>query len=269
MNYEFKVIRIIRFFAIRILEEFVIRSPYFHFVSTFVWMKYSEHYSFHVFNTYDFHGLMIGDPITAASNLLLFMVGIWCYRRMKKISGGTISAEMNAGVQGWKLFFVVSAIAYLVGVPVHGFSYYIPPEIHFWMWIAMGWIQMTAVACVQLGTAKQYFPLQLKWIRPLVFVQLILCASIMVYIKKFGAVNADIAIGLIPIAIWNIYLYSKKRNASYLMGAGILFAIIPAVIVILKFMPAPWLTYNDIAHFLLIISLLVICRGVEKNVLMG
>jgi hypothetical protein len=231
--------------------------------------KYASEYGFHVFNHYEFLGLHIGDPITAASNLLLFVVGVWCSRRVAKagrtIDGKTISPEMSAGLRGWQFFFLISAFAYLCGVPVHGFSYYFSHDAHFWMWITMGWIQMFAVAFVQFGTAKQYFPSHLKWTRVLIIVQFIFFGALMVWIKRFGAVNTDIALGLIPIAILNICLYRKGKAASYLMGAGILFAAIPAIIVAFKWMPAPWLSYNDMAHFLLIISLLIICRGIIKN----
>ena len=216
------------------------------------------------FNQYDIHGLIIRDPITASSNLLLFLIGLWCYSRIRKIKRHE-SSDLNAGLRGWELFFLVSAFAYLIGIPVHGFSFYIPVEIHFWIWIGMGWTQNVAVACAQLGTAKQYFSTKLKWIRPLIYVQLIFFSALMVYIRKFGAVNADTAVALIPIAVLNICLYAKKKNASCLIGTGILFASLPAIVVILKFMPAPWLSYNDIAHFLLIGSLLMICKGVERN----
>lgn len=229
---------------------------------------YSAQYSFRVFFQYDFFGIVIGDPITACSNLLLFFIGLWCYRRVRKINTN-VSPELAAGLHGWELFFRISAFAYLVGVPVHGFSYYMHPDFHFWLWVTMGWIQMIGVACVQIGTAKQYFPKQVSWIRALVLLQFIFFCTLMVWIKKFGAVNTDISIGLIPIAAWNIYLYAKGKVKSYLVGAGILFAGIPAIVVGLKWMPTSWMSYNDVAHFLLIVSLLVICRGVEKNVQMN
>jgi hypothetical protein len=220
-------------------------------------------YAFHFFSQYDFCGVVIRDPITSVGNLLLALTGFWCFRKIAKFATGA-SEEVRAGVRGWQLFFLISAIAYSFGIPVHGFSYYIPVKIHFPLWITMGWIQILAIYFVQAGTAKRYFPDQLKWIRPLAILQFLFFCWLMTYIRKFGAVNIDIAVGLIPIAILNLYLYSKKKNSSSLIGWGILFAAIPALVVAFKIMFAPWFSYNDFAHIALLVSLLMICRGLEK-----
>ncbi|HET6990344.1 MAG TPA: hypothetical protein VFJ43_03425 [Bacteroidia bacterium] len=220
-------------------------------------------YDFHYFSQYEFHGLIIRDPITSIGNLFLCLIGLWCFRKIAKFKSSQ-SEEIRAGVRGWQLFFLISAIAYSFGIPVHGFSYYIPAEIHLPIWITMGWIQISGIYFVQVGTAKRYFPEKLKWIRPLAIFQAVFFCALMVYIRKFGAVNIDIAVGLIPIALWNLYLYSKKKNSSSLIGWGILFAGIPGLVVAFKIMFAPWFSYNDFAHLALVVSLLMICRGLVK-----
>lgn len=201
------------------------------------------------------------DPATLLSNLLLFFVGFWCYRRVAKFNNN-VSPEVQISARGWSLFFLFGSIAYLFGVPVHGFSYYFPIKIHFGIWLVMGWFQNLAVVFVQLAFAQIYFPKQFKWIRPLVWIQFIGFCALMAYIRKFAAVNIDVALALVPIALWNISMHAKKRTPSSLIGWGILFAIIPAIVVVLKLMPSPWFNYNDIAHILLTGSLLIICRGV-------
>lgn len=189
------------------------------------------------------------------------MVGFWCYRRVAKFNNN-LSPEVQISARGWSLFFLFGSIAYLFGVPIHGFSYYFPENIHFGIWLVMGWFQNLAVVFVQLAFAQIYFPKQFKWIRPLVWIQFIGFCVLMAYIRKFAAVNIDVALALIPIALWNISMFVKKRTPSALIGWGILFAIIPAIVVVLKLMPSPWFNYNDIAHILLAGSLLIICRGV-------
>jgi hypothetical protein len=215
------------------------------------------------FSQYEFHGLIIRDPITSIGNLLLCLIGIWCFRKISRFKTNQLE-NVKAGVRGWQLFFLISAIAYSIGIPVHGFSYYIPDRIHLWMWLTMGWTQIAGIYFVQVGTAKRYFPDQLKWIRLLALFQFLFFCALMFCIRRFGAVNVDIAVGLIPIAIWNLYLYSKKKNSSSLIGWGILFAAIPALVVAFKIMFAPWFSYNDFAHLALIVSLLMICRGLVK-----
>ena len=112
---------------------------------------------------------------------------------------------------------------------------------------------------------RRYFADHVKWIRPLALLQILFFCALMVYKRKFGAVNIDIAVGLVPIAFWNFYLYAKKKIPSALIGIGILFAGIPGILFAFKIMIAPWFSYNDAAHLLLIASLLMIYRGVVKN----
>ena len=200
------------------------------------------------------------DPTAIICNLLLGLTAFFCFRHLSKIKSD------DGEIFGWKYFFLFGSVAYLIGIVVHGFSYYIPELTHFWIWVTMGWFQIVGVFFAQLGYARKIFPKQIHWLKFVLMLQLIGFAALMVYIRRFGAVNIDIALGLLPIAGWNFYRNSKNKNVSNLIGWGILFAILPAVVVVLKLMPSPWLSYNDIAHLLLVISILIIFRGVKKNV---
>jgi hypothetical protein len=204
------------------------------------------------------------DPATIITNLLLFAIGFWCYQRISKFQSSS-NPVVRAEATGWGAFFICGSIAYLIGVAVHGFSWYIPEKTHFAVWLVMGWMQILAAAFAQFATAKRYFPNQLKWIRVLIIIQFIFFCGLMVFIRKFGAVNIDVAAALVPVACWHIYLHSKKRLASPLVGWGIFFAGIAGIVVVFKLMPSPWFSFNDIAHVILMGSLLIICSGLEKN----
>jgi uncharacterized membrane protein YsdA (DUF1294 family) len=204
------------------------------------------------------------DPATILTNILLFAVGFWCYKRISKFRSGS-----NPGVQieasGWSSFFLCGSIAYLIGVAVHGFSWYIPEKVHFVIWLVMGWMQILAASFAQFATAKRYFPEHLIWIRVLMIIQFFFFCALMAIIGKFGAVNIDVAIALVPVACWHIYLHSKKRLASPLVGWGILFAGLAGLAVVFKLMPSLWFSFNDVAHVILMGSLLIICSGLERN----
>lgn len=204
------------------------------------------------------------DPGTILTNILLFSVGFWCYRRISKFKSSA-DPQTSIEARGWSLFFLFSSMAYLSGVPVHGFSWYFPQEIHFYIWLAMGWMQNLAVVFAQFATAKWYFPGQVKWIRPLIILQFAFFCALMIFIRKFAAVNIDVALAMVPIACWNFYLHSKKKLATGRVGWGILFAAIAGVAVIFKIMLTDWFSYNDIAHVLVVGSLLIIYSGLVKN----
>ncbi len=204
------------------------------------------------------------DPATVITNLLLFCVGFWCFLKISKFKSSP-HAQIKTEAHGWSLFFLFSSIAYLLGVPVHGFSWYIPVQTHFYIWLMMGWMQIFAATFAQIATAKWYFPKQFGWLRVLIVLQFLFFCWLMVYIRMFAAVNIDVALALVPIAFWNIFLFSKKKIATARVGTGILFAAIAAIFVVLKVKLTDWFTYNDIAHVVLTASLLLIYSGLVKH----
>lgn len=217
------------------------------------------------FKEVSFGGLEhLRDPATIITNLLLFGVGLWCYGKISRFNSSP-NTQISIEARGWSLFFLFGSIAYLIGVPVHGFSWYIPEQTHFYIWLFMGWVQNFSIAFAQFATTRWYFPNAMKWIGPLIVIQFIFFCWLMVYIRKFAAVNIDAVVALVPIAGWHIYLHSKKKIASPLVGWGILFAGLAGVVVVFKLMPSPWFNYNDIAHVMLVVSLLMIYSGLVRN----
>ena len=204
------------------------------------------------------------DPASVLTNLLLFFVGFRCFLKISKFRSHQ-HPQVKVEARGWSLFFLFGSIAYLFGVPVHGFSWYIPEQIHFYIWLLMGWTQIFAATFAQFATAKWYFPKQFGWIRILIVLQFLFFCWMMVYIRKFAAVNVDVALALVPIAFWNIYLFNKKKIVTARIGWGILFAAIAAIFVVLKVMISDWFSYNDIAHIFLVGSLLMVYSGLMKH----
>jgi hypothetical protein len=217
------------------------------------------------FKEIEFAGIEhLRDPATILTNLLLFAVGFWCYRKISKFKSSQ-DTQTSIEARGWSLFFLFSSIAYLIGVAVHGFSWYIPEQTHFFIWLLMGWMQILGAAFAQFATAEWYFPKQIKWMRVLIIFQFVFFCGLMIYIRKFAAVNIDVALALIPIACWHIYLRAKKKLATAMVGWGILFASLAGVAFVFKIMPSPWFSYNDIAHVILVVSLLIIYSGLVRN----
>jgi hypothetical protein len=204
------------------------------------------------------------DPATVITNIILFIVSFWSYRKILK-EFSPAAEPVKSEARNWAFFFLFGSFAYLIGVPVHGFSWYFSELNHFYTWLVMGWMQILAVAFAQFATAKRYFPENLKWIRPLIMLQFIFFCTLMVFIRKFAAVNIDAALGLVPIAIWHISLYRKNKLATPMVGWGILFSALGGVAFILKIMISPWFSYNDLAHVFLTVSLLLIYSGLKKN----
>jgi hypothetical protein len=221
--------------------------------------------NFLYFKEISFLGLEhLRDPATIVTNILLFAVGFWCFLKISKFKKST-NEQTRIEARGWSLFFLFGSIAYLTGVVVHGFSWYFAEQTHFYIWLVMGWMQNLAVVFAQFATAKWYLPKQFGWLRIVIVLQFVFFCALMAYIRKFAAVNIDVALALVPIACWNIYLHKKGKLATSLVGWGILFSAFAAVFVVFRIMPSDWFSYNDIAHVILVGSLLMIYAGLVRN----
>jgi hypothetical protein len=200
-------------------------------------------------------GIVLRDPATSLTNILIFLAGWVCFRRLRN------TAEDH--VRSWRIFFLFLGLAALVGVIVHGFSFYTPEKIHFWIWVAMGLIQNIGISFAQLATPRFYFPAQYKWIRALVALQFIALAILFIALGTYEAVKVHVALGLMPVMVWNFYRASRGEKHAAWISFGILVSASSAIVHTFKLSFSPWFNYNDIAHVFIVISLLMIGKGVR------
>ncbi|HLG04029.1 MAG TPA: hypothetical protein VI731_10575 [Bacteroidia bacterium] len=197
--------------------------------------------------------LVLRDPATGLTNILIFLAGWLAYRQLKKTSPSS----------AWRWFFIYIGISSLVGVIVHCFSYYTPEPIHFWIWITMGLIQNFGITCAQIGTAQQYFKKYLRPISMIAIIQFTALGLLFIFRGSYEIVKLHTAIGLVPVMIWYLYRGYFFRPALWI-GFGILFASISGIVHSLKLSFSPWFNYNDIAHVVLVVSLLMMGKGLSR-----
>lgn len=209
-----------------------------------------NNYAIRFFSEIHIGSLVMRDPVTALTNILIFLAGFWSWKQIRR-------SEISS-VKSWRWFFLFIGISSLVGVIVHGFSFYTPIKTHFWIWIAMGLIQNLGVSFAQIGTAQQYFPKQSKWITVLVVLQFLSAAAGQILSADYKWVKWHIAAGLLPVMIWHLYRWSKGEKNARWIGIGIAVSGITVLVHSLKIsISEKWFNFNDIAHLLIVVSLLV------------
>jgi hypothetical protein len=219
------------------------------------------HYSLMIrfFSEIHLGNLVLRDPVTALTNVLIVLAGLWCWKNSK--------SENAIPAKRWSLFFLMIGLSSLVGVVVHGFSYYTAERTHFWIWITMGAVQGLGISFAQGATVQQYFTKQRYWLFILIAVQYAVLLFFFILSENYKAVKWHVAIGMLPVMGWNIYRWAKGELSGKWIALGVLVSGLTAAVHGFKIsISLEWFNFNDIAHILIVISLFLIYKGVKTIV---
>jgi hypothetical protein len=203
-------------------------------------------------------GVVIRDPVTALTNIGIFATGLVCYLRLRK-------PELQFPHRNWISFFLLVGIAALIGVVVHGFSFYTPADLHFHIWWTMGAVQGAGVSLAQFGFTSNVFARFRKLVIALVSLQFIAFAVLLYVTGSFKVAEVHVAVGLLPIMFYYLYMGMKGYRPELLIAVGILISGLTALVHTLKLSIDLWFNYNDLAHVLIMISMVVMYKGVQAG----
>ncbi len=211
----------------------------------------------HYHEEIDIAGVIVRDPVTALTNIGIFATGLVCYLRLRK-------QKLDFPNKNWIYFFLLLGISSLVGVVVHGFSFYTTDDMHFKIWWAMGAIQGAGVTLAQFGFASNVLSKYKMLVISIVTLQFGAFALGSYLIGTFAIAKWHLALGLLPIMFYYIYVATKGKRAEMLVATGIGISSLTALVHGLKFsISDKWFNYNDISHCLIIASLIVMYSGVK------
>ena len=200
--------------------------------------------------------LVIRDPVTALTNVGIFITGLMCFLKLRR-------KLIDYPEKSWIYFFLMVGNASLIGVIVHGLSYYTPADVHFKIWWAMGVVQGAGISLAQFGWGAAV----LKRFRVVVAVICVLqfgLFAVFSYVNgTFTIAKIHVAVGLVPIMLYYIYIALKGYKAEMLVATGIGVSSLTALVHALKLSFSDWFNYNDIAHVLIIASLVVMYKGLR------
>lgn len=203
-------------------------------------------------------GVIIRDPVTALTNIGIFATGLVCYLRLRK-------QNLEFPNKNWIYFFLLVGISSLIGVVVHGFSFYTSPDVHFKIWWAMGAVQGAGITLAQFGFASNVLSRFRMLVISLVTLQFGIFATLSYIVGTFAIAKVHIALGLLPIMVYYIYVAFKGRRAEKLVATGIAVSSLTALVHGLKISFHQHFNYNDIAHVMIIISLVLMYKGVKAG----
>lgn len=201
-------------------------------------------------------GFVIRDPVTAVTNIMMFFAGLLAWRRLIRDDITLRAARI------WRWFFAGISIASLIGVIVHGLSFYTPENVHLSIWLTMGLVQSAGVSGAQLATVEQYWPVKLRLLQGFVIAQLVITTIVLISFQSYTIVKYHLALGILPIMGWHLYQFSKNKKSGIWIAGGVLVSGITGAVHGFKISLSLWFNYNDISHILVIVSVWMMAKGV-------
>jgi hypothetical protein len=195
------------------------------------------------------------------TNLALFLVSLYCFRQLKSY-GQAYSHQM-----GWFLFMI--GIGGVFGAVAHATHYQLGHGFFNAVVFTSNLLSLISVYfCfkgsytyynLQRGTApnKMVIGFVTAWISILVIITLINSTFLLIKIHA----------GLVLIYALAVHYmaYRKKDRGSGMIVLGILVSFLSIIVHSLKISLHEWFNHKDIAHVIMIVSMIIIYRGIRIN----
>jgi hypothetical protein len=208
------------------------------------------------FTEVDWGGIILRDPVTAATNVLMTVTGLYAWWPIRK--------SKIPHIRYWGGFLLLLSVASAIGIIVHGFSYYTGENGLLKIWLLMGLVQNAGISCAQIATAQEYFKKHLFWLFPLILLQYFALGSIFLLEQEYSAAKWHVVIGMLPVMGWNIYQWVKGNEVAKWISLSLLVSGLTAAVHGFKWsINIEWFNFNDIAHVLVIASLLLMRKAVN------
>jgi len=206
-------------------------------------------------------GITIQEPITSLTDLLVSLTCFILYLKVHRMN------KTNHVYRLFKYFFITMSISTLSGGLIgHAFFYAFD-----FKWKLLGWIVgMISVMFIERATIFHARPLMGnsigKIFRVINIFELAIFIAITISTLNFYFVEIHMAYGFIIVVFsFELFVYLKtKDKGSRIFMLFVLLAAITAAVHISKFSIGKWFNYLDISHVLMIISAIVLYKGIEK-----
>ena len=160
--------------------------------------------------------------------------------------------------KNWSFFFLFMGIAAFFGALFHG-NEILGEQYRFFSWSLLS----SSLIFAQLATYDKFSSIKLNMFFVLKSVMFLFLA---IHYSQFLFMVADIAISLLGFVVIANYWFLK--DVSNKISYGILISISSALIVIFRLdFDHDYLTANDIGHYISVISLMYISKGVGEGAL--
>lgn len=205
-------------------------------------------------------GCILFEPMVMLTNGVFFVLALFYNIQLKKYS--------QPYIHHMRRFLFLLGVSTLFGALGHVVHYQLGHAFFSTVLFLMNAFSLAAMYFCFLGPytyahpqnkiKRNYNLLILVWMALVLFV--CTCVQNFVIIK----IHAGVVLLYSLIVHWSMYKRHLHLGSKWIVG-GILAAFLPIIVHSLKVSVGEWLNHKDIAHVLMIISLMIIYTGVSVN----
>jgi hypothetical protein len=204
-------------------------------------------------------GFRFFEPVVLLTNTIMFVLGLIYFLKLRK---STLAYARQAG---WFMFLLGAGT--LVGGVGHTVHMQLGALFFRCIVFVMNAFSLFSIYAFFRASytylsfpnppSKKYMYLALSW----VLVVLVISALV----ENFTIIKIHAGIALIYALVAHYIVYvRRKEKGSAIVVTGILISFLPIIVHSLKLSFGEWFNHKDIAHTIMIISLIVIYKGVVK-----
>lgn len=211
--------------------------------------------------TVEIAGLKIMEPVTAATDLLVSIVCLYAFFKLKNTKNSSPTVRL------FTYYFLTMSLATLYGGLIgHAFLYLLT-----FSWKVPGWlISMASVALIERAAISHAQPLLKpsigKFFATLNIVELLTLTTVVLLTLNFFFVEAHAAYGLLIVVFsFELYVYRKtKAEGSRLLLLAVCISAIAATIHLTQLTIDAWFNHLDFSHILMAIAAYVFYLGAKR-----
>jgi hypothetical protein len=196
-----------------------------------------------------FSGFVIHEPVTVLTDLLLCVACVHYFIIVRK-----------SRANYWPYFFGCMVLTPLIGAFGHALytdkNNILQLISRSWGIVSVFFASLGSITMIQKSVVTRF----LNWFA---FLQVVTALSLLVWLNQFWIVKVNSTLGLgILVGGTQVYLKSKSNPGSNYILIGIGINALAGLVHNLEFSISKWFNYNDLGHFILIVGLYFIAKGV-------
>lgn len=206
-------------------------------------------------------GFTIYEPVTIITNMFLTLYCTYCFLKMR-------TKRYNLAMF-WAWFFLLIGLSSLIGSVAHGAHFQLGNGFFQTVLFLMNAVSLIAIFFCFKATntyaslhksppKKRYTYFVLVWIGVLLVLTIIY--------NNFVLIKIHAGIALIYSLAVHYLTYRRQQSGSGWIVAGILIAFLSIVVHSLRLSVSDWFNYKDIAHCIMLLSLIAMFKGIFHKV---
>lgn len=209
------------------------------------------------------NSIRVQEPVTVATDFLVVLACLFVFFTTKNQS-------KNNAMQLYRYFFLVTALSTLVSAVIgHAFLYRFGFSAKIYGWV----LGIASITCIQFAALYHTESVLTKKTVTNLFwfnvIETVIAYTLLFVVFSFVVVEIYSAIGLLFIVVpLELRFYKKTQSIlskHILIGIGI--AVLAILCHILKIAYSNWFNHMDLAHVIMAISILIMGKGLKKEIL--